>query len=90
MLIEQCTADVNDRGTARNLALRMRLYDCRTARSTEKTMEAMAQKSGAASDQLTIFAMLHLQGHDQARSVRYGAKNVSEMERAVCQLYDEH
>ena len=54
----------------------------------EKTIEATAQKSGDGSDQM--MSLQCFQGHDQARSVRYGAGNVPQLERAVCQLYDEH
>ena len=40
----------------------------------EKTMEAMAQKSGDASEQMT--SLQCFQGRDQARSVRHGGGNV--------------
>ena len=56
----------------------------------EKTMEAMAQRSGDASDLMTSLQCFKLQGHDQARSVRLVAGNVPQLERAVCQLFDEH
>ena len=49
------------------------LKDKFEALKMENFMEAMAQKSGDASEQVTSFTMLQLQGHDQARLVRPGA-----------------
>ena len=56
----------------------------------ETTMEAMAQKSGDASDQMTSLQCFN--SKDMIMPDQYDMEpgNVPQLERAVCQLYDEH
>ena len=67
----------------------LQLKDKFEALKMEKTMEAMAKKSGDARDQMTslhCFSSMDM----IARSVRHGARNVPQLKRPVCQLCDEH